>query len=70
MERWQEDLDRWLTTPPEPEESKCKCSLCKEELYPDDEYYELEDEIFCEDCAKTWLENHKNWVSESMAYGD
>ena len=71
MEQWQKDLDRWLTTPPEDEmKTKCVCAWCKEELYFDDEYWELDDEILCEDCAQKWLDNHKNWVSESMAYGE
>ena len=68
MENWKKSLDKWLTTPPEEKESKCKCSRCGETLYPDDEYYELDDEIMCEDCAREWLEGNKNWVTESMAY--
>lgn len=63
--------DDWLTTPPEDERTtKCKCCKCKEPLYLDDEYYELDEEIYCEDCAYKWLDGHKNWVCEWMAYGD
>lgn len=68
MEQWQHSLDRYLTTPPEPKESRCKCCKCDEELYPDDEYYELDDEIYCEDCAEKWLKSKRNWVTYSMAY--
>lgn len=61
--------DLWKTTPPEPKESKCICSMCKDELIPDDDYYELDDEIYCESCAKEWLEEHRSYVTEDMAYG-
>lgn len=70
MEKWQRDLDRYLTTPPDDEETKCFCAWCKDPLYFDDEYYEIEGDILCEDCAQKWLDNQKNWVSEHMAYGD
>ena len=65
-----DSYDKWKTTPPDSATTKCKCAWCGEELYFDDEYWELDDEILCEDCADKWLDNHKNWVSESMAYGD
>lgn len=68
--RFAQELDRWLTTPPGEEKTACKCSFCGEPLYYDDEYWELDDEIFCEDCAEKWLEEHKHWVSEGMARGD
>ena len=60
--------DDWKTSPPEPDddESKIRCCKCDEPLYYDDEYYELDDEIFCEYCAEKWLEGHKNWVTEDM----
>lgn len=61
--------DKWKTTPPDEPESKCKCCKCGEFLFEDDEYWELDDEIYCEDCAEDWLAGHKNWVSESMANG-
>lgn len=50
--------------------SKCVCAVCKEMLYPDDEYYEIDDRIMCENCADEWLSSQKNWVTEDMAYGD
>jgi len=59
--------DTWKTTPPDEPETKCKCSKCEEELYEGDDYYELDDEILCEDCAEEWLSLHKNYVSERMA---
>jgi len=70
MEEWQKSLDRYLTTPPEPKESRCKCYMCEDSLYPDEEYYELDGEIYCELCAEKWLDGQKNWVSEWMAYGE
>lgn len=65
-----DSYDLWKTTPPERKATKCKCKFCGEELYPDDEYWELDEEILCESCAEEWLEGHKNWVTEDMAYGD
>lgn len=61
---------KWKTEDPDSDSTKCHCAWCKEELYFDEEYWEIEDEILCENCAETWLDNHKHWVSESMAYGD
>ena len=69
VEGWQKDLDRYLTTPPD-EFTHCHCAWCKEDLFEDDEYWELDDEILCENCAEKWLDEHKNWVSGSMANGD
>lgn len=65
-----DSYDIWKTTSPEPKESKCKCYVCKEELLPDDEYFEIEGDIYCEICAERWLEGQKNWVTEDMAYGE
>ena len=64
------DYDDWKLNPPEDAETKCKCSFCSEPLYCDDEYWELDGEIFCEECATAWLEEHKHWVSAGMANGD
>lgn len=61
--------DDWKLNPPERKTTACQCAWCKEDLWFDDEYYELDDEILCEDCAKKWLKNRVNWVSESMARG-
>ena len=63
------EYDDWKTTPPEPEGSKCRCKACGEELFEDDEYFELDDEIYCENCAEEWLEGHKNYVSADMVRG-
>ena len=65
-----DQYDKWKLTVPEESSTKCHCAWCEENLYFDDEYWELDDEILCEDCAEKWLDNHKNWVSESMAYGN
>ena len=70
MEKWEYELDKWLTTPPDEPESKCKCCKCGEELLPDDSYFELDDELYCEICAEDWLEGHRNWVTYSMAFED
>lgn len=70
MGDWEDYYDKWKTTPPDDGETACKCSFCGEPLYYDDEYWELDDEIFCEDCAEKWLDEHKHWVSAGMARGD
>ena len=70
MEDWEYDLDRILANPPEGKESRCKCCNCGEILEVDDEYWEIDGDIFCEECAFKWLDCRKNWVSEWMAYGD
>ena len=62
------EYDVWKTTPPEPKESKCKCYLCKNELYPDEFYYNIEGGIYCEECASAWLEEQKVIISEDMCY--
>ena len=70
MDSWEQYYDKWKMTPPDYDDTKCHCEWCHEELYFDDEYWELDDEILCEECAKKWLDNHKHWVTESMARGD
>lgn len=63
--------DDWKCSPPEDNDgkrTKCHCAWCDEDLYFDDEYWEIDDQILCESCASDWLDNHKHWVSESMAY--
>ena len=65
-----DSYDLWKTTPPDPKESDCKCCECKEDLYPGGIYYEIEGEIFCENCAETWLDCQKREVTEEMAYGE
>lgn len=65
-----DSYDIWKTTPPEDGESQCKCQRCGEDLFCDDEYWELDDEILCSECAHEWLDLHKNWVTESMARGE
>lgn len=70
MESWQYAEDRMLANPPERKESKCLCAMCKEPLYPDEEYFELDEEIYCNICAEKWLELQKNWVTSWMAFGE
>ena len=60
--------DRWKTTPPEPEESKCKCGRCKETLYPGDEYFDCEGTLLCEECSKEWLSEQFQKVTDEMCY--
>ena len=64
-----DDYDKWKTTPPEAPESMCKCFECGTELYPFDEYYRLNEEVYCPDCAAEWLDMHKYRVTEEMSNG-
>lgn len=63
-------LDRYLTTPPEEKETKIHCKECNEALYLDDEFYRLDDAVLCRRCALKWLDNHSEYVTEEMAYGE
>lgn len=63
------DLDRWLTTPPDPD-TKCFCRECDAELYEGELYFSIEGEILCENCANDWLENCKGYVTEEMVTGE
>lgn len=49
--------------------SNCFCSECKEPLYPEDDYFDLDGQMLCENCAKEWLSLHKGTVTEEQAYG-
>lgn len=63
-------LDRYLTTPPEPKESVFKCDQCKDEFYPGDEYYCIEEENLCYECAFKWLDKMKRTATEEQCYED
>lgn len=69
---WESECDRWKTTPPEDElsESRVKCVVCNEELFPGDDVYVIDDEYYCEDHAREWLEEHRKEVDEEMASGE
>lgn len=62
--------DIWKTTPPEPEESKCRCEKCEEELQADEYFYMIEGYLMCENCAEEWFNAQRNTVTWEMAYGD
>lgn len=55
--------DKWRTTPDEPE-SNFKCDRCKQDIFPDEPYYEVEGDNLCPDCAKDWLEEQKCYAKE------
>lgn len=41
----------------------CTCGYCDTDLYEGDPFYWIEDEKFCEECAKEWLANKKEYVT-------
>lgn len=63
-------LDRWLTTPPEDSErsSNLKCSMCGNDIYLDEDYYVIEDDNMCEDCAREWLDEHRKTADYEDCY--
>lgn len=62
--------DRWKTTPPEEPDSKLKCTECKNFIYPGEFIYRLDDEVYCSECAKEWLEKYSEEATEEMCYGE
>ena len=65
-----DSYDLWKTTPPDEPESKCICCVCKDWFFPEDDYYNIEGDIYCHECAIEWLEQFKSQVTEEMAYGE
>ena len=55
--------------PSEAGPTKVRCEECGTELYPEDEYFRLEGQILCEECAHDWLDGQRDIVTRSMAYG-
>ena len=48
---WVHDLDRWLTTDPRSEEEPIlECSECEEGIFEGEDYYQIGDECYCEEC--------------------
>jgi hypothetical protein len=62
--------DAWKTSPPDNWDTKCKCSQCGVELFEDENYWDLDDEVYCEECAKDWLSDHCLTVTHEMARGE
>lgn len=70
MEQWQVALDRWLTTPPENDDTDFYCEKCDEPFYPDDKYYMIEGECLCQKCAEEWLDAQAEVATEGDCYGE
>lgn len=64
------DYDDWKTSPPEPIESRFKCTCCGEDLYLGDPYWDIEGEHYCADCAEEWFNDQKSKVTEEQCYGE
>lgn len=43
---------------------KYVCNDCGEIIYENEYYYDIENTIKCESCAKDWLEEHREIVDE------
>lgn len=57
--------DQWKMEPPEPKESACKCSECREGLFPGERIFRIDKNIYCESCARNLFEDE---VTDEMAY--
>ena len=56
--------DIWKLTPPEDYKAHAdqECTWCRKKLYYDDEYWDLDSDVLCEDCAQEWLETKKHRI--------
>lgn len=56
-------VDAWVTRQPHEPDPVKTCENCDFDLFEDDTAYEIDDKVYCEDCAKEkaaeWLDNHK-----------
>ena len=59
-----DSYDLWKTTPPDPTESRLYCERCGVDFYVGDEYYYINDERYCPDCARDWLEEQRVVIEE------
>jgi hypothetical protein len=51
MKSWERDLDRYLTTPPEPEERHCGyCEHCEGDIFEGEEIYKTSEGLVHEEC--------------------
>lgn len=64
--------DVWKTTPPEDDmrTSRVTCSVCGECIYPDEEYYDFEGEIFCKYHGEEHFQTYKQTATYEDCYGD
>lgn len=37
----------------------CRCEMCDAEIYEDNDYYDFDGYIVCEDCIKDYLKDHR-----------
>ena len=63
-------LDRWLTTPPDDPETRLHCRECGQDIYPGERIYRLDDDIYCSECAREWLEQFEEEATEEQCYGE
>lgn len=54
--KFEQQLDHYLTTPPEPDESDLMCDECQDSFSVGDTYYLIDDQKLCKGCALEWLE--------------
>ena len=71
MDGWKQSLDRWLTTPPDDEETELYCDDedCHDPIYPGDEYYVIDGMNLCRECALKWLDGRVQTATEEECYG-
>jgi hypothetical protein len=71
MERWESALDRWLTTPPEPDVVG-KCAYCDAELYAGCEYTRDREnnEWFCDTACYTNKKSEEGVITTEAINND
>lgn len=62
--------DKWKLSNADDEcrTSKLKCCECMESIYPDEDYYDINGDLYCELHAKEWLDSHKKTASYEECY--
>lgn len=55
------DQDAWLNRRP-------VCCKCKDHIQ-DEDGYEIDGELYCDDCAHDWLDDHKVSIDNRIIWG-
>lgn len=54
-------LDKFLDEEEKSEAALPICECCGDKIY-EDHGYEIDGELYCEDCAMDWMKDHKKWL--------
>lgn len=62
--------DDWLTSEPDMKDTVFRCEHCKTEFYPGDDYYYIEGENLCPECAEKWFDSMRRTATEDECFED